>query len=102
MEGWEEEEGYGSLQGQNGATRSQADSIVVFYDLKNPHDQPHRLIDRGNGECWPKWVKGTVGYNVQATVPEQKVAQRDGWHRRVHGIRIPLYCNQQPNPIAGA
>ena len=67
--------GYGSVQGQNKTTRRQGDSIIVFCAPENPHTPIYRLIDRGNGECWLKWVKEEVGYSVQATAPEQKLAR---------------------------
>ena len=43
-----------------------------------------------------------MGYNVQATAPEQKLAQTSGWNRCVPSIRKPLYRDQQPSPTACA
>ena len=91
-----------SLQGQNNATHSQVDGIVVIYALKNPHSQPHRLIDRGNGVCWPEWGKEEEGCSAQPTAPEREHARTNGRRRRVPSTRKPPCRDSQPDPSTGA
>ena len=88
-EGGRGKRGYGGVHSQNESTRGQADDTGVFYASENPKPVVYRLIDHGDGECWPEWGKEEEECSAQPTAPERENARTNGRHRRVPSTRKP-------------